>query len=113
MRVYLVGVLAALCLFLLFVGIDQAGAATYVQSCPSPSAYTSEPAVVEAQTCAVESERLEAIETQLETGPPLASGDRQSLDLVWVGVFLSAGLGVGGVVGSWMHREQKGWGGGA
>jgi hypothetical protein len=57
--------------------------------------------------------------TATPTDPPatttlvLSDGDRQALDLIWIGVFLSAGLGVGGVVGGWVHREAKGWGGGA
>jgi hypothetical protein len=33
----------------------------FVESCPSPAAYTAEAAVVAAQSCAVQAERLEAI----------------------------------------------------
>ncbi|MBA3842202.1 MAG: hypothetical protein H0X39_06235 [Actinobacteria bacterium] len=88
MKLVVVAAVAALALFVLFVGIDNAGASGYVQSCPSPSAYTDPAAVVAAQSCAVQAERLEQIETTSGGAATLTHTDL----MVLVGAVLGAGF---------------------
>jgi hypothetical protein len=68
-------------------------------------------------TCEAIADRLDLVLAELAEEPPpvsgtvaLAEGDAARLDLIWIGVFMAGGLSFGLVVGSWIKREQTGWG---
>jgi hypothetical protein len=69
-------------------------------------------AALDGPGCVAIATRLDAIleELQATETVALSDGDAARLDLVWIGVFMCGGLTFGLVVGSWIKREQSGWG---